>query len=156
MTKVKVLARNWGIYVQSAVVGTFQKVGGIDTFTLGFKDEQTDTTDFDSEGYSTHIVSGRSHDIKIEGSFVEDVLTGDRDAGQELIESLATKLGPDSIDKFRLMAPSGKTTEYDVSASLSDQGGGLKDKTKWGAALTVSGKPLEIPDTDTAIYIATT
>jgi hypothetical protein len=150
--KVKVLARNWGLYIETATAGTFQKIGGIDTFTLSFKDEQTDTTDFDSNGYSTHIVSGRSNEIKIEGSFIEDATTGERDAGQALIESLATKIGYQSIGKFRMKTPSGKVTEYSVSASLSDQGGGTKDKTKWGATLTVSGAPRPIDSGDTAIY----
>jgi hypothetical protein len=153
MTKVKVLARNWGLYLEEpATVGTFQRIGGIESFTLGFGSEDTDTTDFDTEGYSTHIVSGRSNEIKIEGSFIEDVTTGDRDAGQTLAEDLATKIGHESIGKFRLKAPSGKVTEFSVSATMTDQGGGLKDKTKWGATLKVSGKPSQIAIPDTAIY----
>lgn len=150
--KVKVLARNWGIYIETAIASTFQKVGGIDTFTISSKDEHTDTTDFDTGGYATHVVSGRSYEIKLDGSFVEDQGDGSRDAGQQLVEDLATKIGAISITKFRLKSPAGKVTEYLVSANLADQGGGLKDKTKWGAALTVSGQPIKITGVDSAIY----
>lgn len=153
MPKVKILARQWGLYIASEIEKEFQKIGGIESFTLSNDAESTETTDFDSGGYNESLVSGRSQEIEIEGSFIVDVETGDRDEGQQIIEELSTRIGHESTKSFRLVSPAGVVTEYTVHSTLGDQGGGLTDKTSWGATMTVSGKPRTIDTaTDTSVY----
>lgn len=152
MGKVKVLARQWKLFIESDVADTFQKIGGIESFTLSSDSETTDTTDFDTDGYNTSFVSGRSNEIELEGSYVVDVATKERDPGQKLIEELATKIGHESLKAFRLVSPAGEVTEYVVYATLGDQGGSTTDKTSWGATLGVSGKPVAIdPETEVGV-----
>lgn len=155
MGKVKILARDWRLYIldpAATPTSTFNRIAGVDSFTLSNDYETTDTADFDSEGYDEHIVSGRSFEVKLEGSYMVDVASGDRDNGQSLVEALAKEIGPSSISKFRLVSPAKKVTEYSVSAKVEDIGGGLKDKTSWGATFKVSGKPVDVAAGDTAVY----
>lgn len=153
MPKLKVLARNYKIYIEDPqTADTFQQIGGIESLTLSFDAEDVETTDFDTDGYQTHLIASRSQEIELEGSYIIDPSTGDRDAGQQLVEDLAEKVGHESLGKFRVMNPAGKVTEFLASVTLGDQGGGVKDKASWGATLRVSGKPIKIADTDTAIY----
>lgn len=152
MGKVKILARQWQLFIAAATANTFQKIGGIESFTLSSDSETTENTDFDSEGYAESFISGRSNEISLEGSYVVDPDTKERDLGQALVEDLAKKIGHQSLSAFRLVSPAGEITEYQVHATLGDKGGGNTDKTSWGATLGVSGKPVEIGDADTAVY----
>lgn len=153
MAKVKILARQWKLFIKKATgTNEFQQIGGIESFTLSNESETTDTTDFDTEGYNESFISSRSHEIELEGSYVVDVETKERDLGQQEIEALATKIGHESMAPFRLVSPAGEVTEYQVHATLGDKGGGVADKTSWGATLGVSGKPVVIGDADTATY----
>lgn len=151
MAIVKVLARNWKIEIdKDPLAGTptgtqvWQKIGGINTFTITSDKEDADTTDFDSEGYNTHIVASRSNEITFEGFFLEDSATGARDPGQQAVEDYADKIGHTSIATIRMTSPSGKVTEYDGSIGIGDVGGGTNDPTSWGATVAVSGKPTKI------------
>ena len=150
--KVKVLARNWQIFIETATAGTWQKIGGIESFTLSSDSETTDNTDFDSEGYDESFVSGRSNEITLEGKYVVDVETKERDLGQAAVEELATKIGHESVGALRLVSPAKEITEYGVHATLGDKGGAKKDTTSWGATMGVSGKPKAITTDSTAIY----
>lgn len=153
MPFIKVLARNWKIYIEDASTpGTFEKIGGLNSFTLGNDKEDTNTTDFDSNGYAEHLVSGRSNTLSVEGSFKEDE-TGARDTGQNLVEALAEKTGAESIGTVRTISPNGTIREFKASASIGDVGGGVTDTTSWGAEFTVSGKPTVIDGAgDTSTY----
>jgi hypothetical protein len=147
MAKMKILARNWAIEVNTGTeeIPAWTKVGGINTFTLSNDKEDSDTTDFDSEGYAEHMVAGRSNEISFEGFYLEDPLDGSRDVGQEYIETMSEKVGPEAMGKMRITPPSGKNGKiYTGSFGTGDVGGGNNDPTSWGATLTVSGKPEKV------------
>lgn len=158
MAETKILARNWKFYMfdeaQTVTDDIFVKIKGVNTFSITPSSEDVDTTDFDSADYDEHMKVGRALEITFEGDYIEDDATGNQDAGQELVNALAEKIGASSVDRFRIESPGGKIKEYKASATLSTAaGGGLKDKTAWGVALKVSGKPTVIDTgTDTAIY----
>lgn len=145
MAKLKVLARNWKIEVDTSgtATPTWTKVGGVNTFTLSNDKTDTDTTDFDSGGFDEHMVAGRSNAISFEGFFLEDA-TGVRDAGQAYIETKAEAVGPGAMAKLRITSPGGKAKQYNGSFSVGDVGGGNNDSTSWGANFTVSGKPTAV------------
>lgn len=145
MAKLKVLARNWKIEVNTGTeaLPTWTKVGGINTFTLSNDKEDADTTDFESAGFAEHMVAGRSNEISFEGFFLEDA-TGVRDTGQEFVETKAEEVGPASIVALRITSPGGKAKQYKGSFSVGDVGGGNNDPTSWGANYTVSGKPTSV------------
>lgn len=147
MAKTKVLARNWLIEVTDDVSGVtpvWTKVSGINSFTLSSDKEDADTTDFDTAGYNSHIVAGRSNEISFEGFFVEDPATGDRDPGQQVVEDLSELIGPEALGGVRLTSPGGKVRQFDASFTTGDVGGGINDPTSWGATATPSGPPVTV------------
>jgi hypothetical protein len=148
MPKTKVLARNWIIEVgippvAPATEPTWTKVGGVNTFTISHDKEDADTTDFDDQGYNSHIVASRSNEITFEGFYIEDEL-GARDAGQQLVEDHAEEIGPESIKPLRLTSPGGKVRQWDGSFVTGDVGGGNNDATSWGSTFTPSGPPVTV------------
>lgn len=151
MGKTKVLARNWLIEVDIDPLATlptgtasWKLMGGINTFTISNDKEDTDTTDFNSGGYSEHIVAGRSNEVSFEGFYIEDMATGDRDEGQAAVESYADLIGPDAITQVRLTSPGGKVRQFFGSFGVGDIGGGNNDATSWGANFTPSGPPVVV------------
>lgn len=151
MPKVKVLARQWKIFIESDVADAFQAIAGIESFTLSSGSETTDTSDFDTDGYAEGFVSGRSNELSLEGAYVVDPTSKARDVGQKLVEALATKIGHESLKAIRLVSPAQEVTEYQCHATLGDKGGGVSDKTSWGVTLGVSGKPTAITTAEAGV-----
>lgn len=145
MAKVKILARHLTRELNTGTdaVPVWTSIGGLNSLT--FDDEKTDTddTDFDSNGWAEHKVAQRAKSITCEGFYVEDNVTGARDAGQEALAALGEAVGYDSTKQFRVTTPGGNRVTYRVSARVtSPAGGGLNDNSGFTAELTVSGKPV--------------
>lgn len=124
----------------------YVEIGGVNSFSPSREKNDTDVTDFDSEGWMEHLVASRGMSFDMEGFHIEDADTGDRDAGQEVLEEAALEMGPDALKTLRIVGPGGNTEIYmEVSIDapfhgLSD-GGGTDDSAGWSASLTMSGKP---------------
>lgn len=150
MALVKVLARHLKPEINTGTdaLPVWVAIGGLNT--LGFSTSKTDTddTDFDSDGEAEHKVAARARSITFDGFYKEDPTTGDRDAGQEALITLADAIGYDSLKPFRITTPGGNTVEYSVSARVDGPvgaGGGLNDNSKFSGELTVSGAPVFTP-----------
>lgn len=141
MPIVKVLARDWVAEINTGTEASpvWTKINGIDTLTFGGDKEDADDTDFNSQGWNEHMVVERSKSLTLEGKYLEDPDTGDRDPGQEAVEDLGEKIGYDSLGQFRLTSPGGKIRIFKASVNIGDIGGGHNDKTSWSAELTISG-----------------
>lgn len=137
MPKVKVLARQYKLEIMGDT--DYVVVNGLNTLTFSSEKEDADTTGFDDNGRTSHIVASRGNSLTAEGFQMIDTATGEKDEGQNLIEQLADKIGYESLGEFRLTDPGGNLKEFMASANLSDQGGGVNDPSTWGAELTVSG-----------------
>lgn len=74
------------------------------------------------------------------GVTVSTAVSGDRDEGQEAVDALCTKFGPNGLAQFKKTSPAGTTETFYASAEPSDVGGGHNDPTAWGVTLTISGK----------------
>jgi predicted secreted protein len=151
MAKTKVLARNWKIEIDTDPLATmptgtavWTKIAGVNTFTISNDKEDTDTTDFDSNGYNEHLVASRSNEVSFEGFFIEDQTNGQRDAGQEAVEKYGDKIGPEAMATIRLTSPGGKVRQFKGSFAVGDVGGGNNDATSWGASFTPSGAPITV------------
>ena len=97
MPIVRVLAREWKIEVKNSS-SEFVEIGGINTFAFGGGKTDADTTGFDSEGWSEHLVAQRGRTLTIEGFFLEDPTDGTRDPGQAVIDELASKISSEARD----------------------------------------------------------
>lgn len=139
MAVTKVLARGWKLEI-AGTDDTFTQIKGLASISFSNGKNDTDTTDFDSEGVQEHIVASRSQEISAEGFYLVDKKTGNRDEGQEAVETLAEQIGPESIGQFKITSPAGKAKLFNASANIGDVGGGNDDATSWGVTLTVSGK----------------
>jgi len=136
----KILARGFVFEIETDTPGTFQKIGGVNSFSWDPAKNDVDTTDFDSNGETEHMVSSRSRTLTIEGFRKEDQTDGARDAGQELVEAHATQIGPASLRNFRYYhTVSRKGKLFKASANVTGPGGGNDDAAGWSAELTVSG-----------------
>ena len=143
MAVVKVLARDWTLEINNGTYASPSWINatcGLNTFTFSNTKNDADTTDFCSEGWMEHIVASRSMELTGEGFYLEDESTGDRNQGQELIETLANQMGNASLGDFRLTSPGGNSRRFYASANIADVGGGNDDPTSWGFTLTISGQ----------------
>jgi len=136
----KVLARKFLVEVQDPLNSEWVPIKGLETIGFSGSKEDADTTDFESDGFTEHVVASRSYEVSLEGFWVEDPTTGERDPGQEIVESLAEKVGEESLGTFRITSPGGKVRTFKASASVEGPSGGKSEMAKWSATLTVSGR----------------
>lgn len=138
MAVTKVLARDWVLEIKNS--SGYTRIKGLNTLSFSNSKNDTDTTDFDSQGATEHLVTSRSQEISAEGFYLVDKTTKKRDEGQQAVEALAELIGPESLGEFRLTSPAGTMKTFLASANIGDIGGGNDDATTWGVTLTVSGK----------------
>lgn len=115
--------------------------GGVNTFSLSFEYEATDTTTFGSNGRAETQNMQEGMSLTLEGFRLKDPSTGALDPAMNLAELQAARLGVDSLTGFRFAAPG--DTNWTVWAAstwqLGDQGGGNNDKASWSVTVTRSG-----------------
>jgi predicted secreted protein len=115
-------------------------IHGVRSFTISTTKNDIDTRDFDSGGWLEHIVGSRGKSFTVAGARIEDEDTGDRDPGQEAIETLGDELGADAIGSFRITTPGGTTYIFGASADVTPFGGGLDAFADWSVGLTMTGQ----------------
>ena len=136
MAVKKVLARGWKLEIDDT---GFKEVKGLTSLTFANAKEDADITDFDSDGQQEHIPVQRGHSLSMEGFYLEDPANGDRDPGQEAVETLGAETGYDGIGTFKMTSPGGTEKSFEASAVVNSTGGGLNDPTGWSVELKVTG-----------------
>ena len=147
MATKRVLARNWKFFVESATAKTFERITGLETFTISHSSEELDTTDFDTNGYDSHVIVSRAVELSLEGAYKVDASTKARCAGQARIEAVAEGFMADSLAKIHVEDPTGTVYELIGSITLGSIGGGVKDKTSWGATIKGASKLTKVVTT---------
>src|SRR5690606_10420287 len=104
MAVTKVLARGWKFEINTGTpeIPAWTPIKGINSFSIATTKNDADVTDFDSDGWLKHIPASRGRSITLEGFYLEDPDTGDRDPGQEAVEELADKVGFPALAQFRM------------------------------------------------------
>ncbi|MFJ9657619.1 phage tail tube protein [Streptomyces griseoflavus] len=123
-----------------ATPATWLEIGGINTFSKSHEEETADTTTFASQGQAESQKMQIGKQLEIEGQRLRDSVSGAIDPGQAMVETLAERLGEESLGQIRFAHKD--DTEWEVwtaHANLGDQGGGNNDKTSWSATFTRSG-----------------
>lgn len=123
---------------------TWTATGGLlsGTVTPNENEEMTDTTTWDSEGYFEQEKMQLGAKIALEGRYLQDPVSGVRDPGQELVETLAARLTYDSQIDVRFRYPGSTNWKvWKATVSVGDQGGGTNDKTSWSAEFVRCGAP---------------
>ncbi len=135
----KTLARGWNFEVRHADGIQWVEIKGINSFSMAGSKEDTDTTDFDSQGRTEHLVAARSANMTLEGFYLIDESNGTRDPGQARVEVLADNIGTASIAEYRFTGPSGAITVFRASVEVEGPGGGNNDAASWQARLMMAG-----------------
>lgn len=131
-----------------AVTPVWTAIGGLTEAEVdpSANEETEDTTDFDSAGEYSQEVMQRGATLKLTGKLIADDTTGARDPGQALVNTHASKTGPDSqVDvRFRYPAETSWTT-WTATVTRGAEGGGTNNKvgyeytwTRCGAAGTAA------------------
>lgn len=136
---VKVLARGWSLEIESAT-DVYTEIKGLTSLTFASEKNDADTTTFDSNGWTEHLVASRSKSLSVEGFYLEDPSTGTRDPGQQAVDLLSEKIGQDSLGTFKLTSPGGTVRTFSASANVSSIGGGNDDPTGWSCEFAISGQ----------------
>lgn len=141
MAVTEIPSRDWTFQLNTGTSASpvWVAIGGITDHSLKRSSGETDTTDNDDDGRPTHMKMSRQDEWSLKGNYLEDVSTGDRDPGQEAVESWADEVGPDSIKEFRITSPGGTTRTFDASAEVQQPGGGNDDHEKWECTVKQSG-----------------
>jgi len=140
MPITKVLARGFTVEIKNPDTDIWTKIKNLETLGFSGSAERTPTTDFESGGNAEHILAERSRSLSIEGNYMEDPDTGDRDPGQELVDQAAEVIGADAKRDFRITSPGGNRKEFEGTVEPADIGGGTNEAADWGAEIEVSGE----------------
>lgn len=114
-------------------------IGGITQISHAPSTTRADTHNFDTPGRSRHRVTRRGDSFTIQAQRQEDESTGDRDPGQEAVETIGAAYGSAAEKQFRLTSPGGETLTFMATAEVTRLGGGTDDVANWQAALEVTG-----------------
>lgn len=139
----KISARDWTFEVDTDGTPTWVEIGGITNFTPASTKNDTDSTDFDSDGWLEHRTMSRSAQLTLEGFRKEDPADGSRDAGQERCEALALLVGAASVGDFQVTSPGGTTYTFSGTVDVNvfeTEGGGNDDFSGWQAVISMTGE----------------
>jgi hypothetical protein len=117
--------------------GNWLVISGVNTFTRGTESTDVDASDFDSAGWGSDFSVTKKFSIGIQGHYLVDEVTGDKNSGQQLAEQAAHGFGPSA---FRWVKMEALNTARDTvigsiiiqaSAKLGESGGGMEDLEPW-------------------------
>lgn len=139
----KVLIRQWTVSINTGTTAlpVWVEVGGVDNVSPSRSKNNADTGDFASAGWERHLPASRGRSLTVSGHYMEDVANGDRDPGQEAVETLGVAIGVAGIGEFKFESPGGNGFRLKGSVDITGPGGGKNDVASWGFVLDVDGQP---------------
>lgn len=143
MTKIKVLARDFPITINTGTTATPVRVPieGVSSETFNFSKTDAETNDFDSNGWMSHLPAMRGLEISLDGQAALDKDTKEPLPGQAAVEAASRLVGYEGLVEFQFTRPSGRTVTFTASVQCTPFGGGTNDAAKWTATLKVDGEP---------------
>jgi hypothetical protein len=142
LATTKIEARGWMFQVGVGAGPTWTPVGGISSFTFnpGDKTQETEVTDFDSQGNFEQVITQRGATMKVDGRRRMDRTTGLADPGQAALDALAQGVVDFSVGQIRFRYKN--ETQWRVwncTVKAAEQGGATNDISKWGVEITRTG-----------------
>jgi hypothetical protein len=153
MAKTTILARDWKHYIEDiATPDTFVEIGALSSFEPSPSAESADNSNFNNGGWASSLPASRGMEYSLEGKYIVDAATKDRDAGQELVEEAAVEVGTAAVRKYRVKDPAGNIVEFQAWATMGNKGGGgVNDTSAWACTLNVVRKPTLITGVETPV-----
>jgi len=146
----KYLARDFSFFMSDDSGTTWKAISGLNTWGFSTDSNDEDTSTIDSGAWGSSMYTQRNGSMSLEGFYLVDSVTGQRDSGQLACETAATKVGYDAYRLIRVeMTPltSGvKSTSiggfYATGQfALGDMGGSSTDVEPWAVDIVFDGKP---------------
>lgn len=134
----KVNAENWVVKVDDTVIK------GIENFGISRNTTRADTTDFESEGSEENRVIRRGKTITLNGHYLEDEATGDRDPGQEALEGATEEVGTAAEKSITMVSPGGTEFAFQATVEVGTDGD-KNDVTKFSYTLVRTGATVKTP-----------
>lgn len=141
MPTTKILARDFDFALNTGTIETpvWTDIKGVNSWSHTPTGNDADTTTFDEDGRLSHMKASRGDAFTLDGLYLTDVDTGERDPGQAAVSVWADAIGPDSLKQFRITVPDGTTLTFLASATTTQGGGGKDDPAAFSIAITASG-----------------
>lgn len=137
MAAVEILAREMEFLIEDS--GSWEEIENIDSVTHNPTKVDADTGSFSAAGRARHIVAERGDEFTLTIKYVIDDVTGKEPDGNEALRTLASKIGHESIGKFRYVGPNGDGIEFGGSAVVGMPVGARNDPGTYNVTITVSG-----------------
>ena len=125
--------RDWSIFIQdkTQVNETWIRIKGLTQMTRG-TDADTEDGSAATDSHEEPYVTKRSGSLTIEGRPIVDAVTGDRDAGQSLLNDYAEEVGCDGDCTIKIVDPYGAATVADyIVTSTEDSTDETEDTVSW-------------------------
>lgn len=139
-----VLARDYLFSVSTDNV-TFTTISGINSFAFAHDNNMQDVRVFADRGAPRDLSTSFTAVVTLEGFMWEDEATGDRDAGQALVDAAVGQLGAAGVRYYKVQSRNvaGDTLVIQANAKFTDfLGGGVDDFAPWAVDLSLYGQPL--------------
>lgn len=104
MARLKYLARGFFFETSADEGGTYTKIGGVTKWGDSHDPTDADATDFDSGGWGAALTTKIAYSVAIDGQFLVNPRTGERDPGQLAVERSARRVGPLGLRRYRVSA----------------------------------------------------
>lgn len=139
----KVLAQLWKLYIKdNSATPVYIEVKGLDTITPNISGDRIETPDFQSGAWKSYLKVQQGMEITIDGYYLVDESTGDRDPGQAAMDAIGRLTGQEAFADFRLTCAGGSTIEFQgLFAPGSFGGGSVNESARWGGVVTINGEP---------------
>ncbi|MCO7196895.1 phage tail tube protein [Pseudonocardia sp. McavD-2-B] len=143
---MKISARGWQFEIldPSAETETWVEIGGLNNFDLdpSENNEDTETTDFQSQGAYEGRMMQRGASLEVEGQLrKEDDDPAQKDAGQKLVDELGEQVDEESVGRIRFRHETDpEWTNWRCYVEQGSRSGGNNDKTAWAGTFTRTGR----------------
>ena len=125
--------RDWSIFIQdkTQVNETWIRIKGLTQMTRS-TDADTEDGSAATDSHEEPYVTKRSGNLTIEGRPIVDAVTGDRDAGQSMLNDYAEEVGCDGDCTIKIVDPYGAATVADyIVTSTEDGTDETEDTVSW-------------------------
>lgn len=147
MSLASTLARDWALDVETAP-GTWTKVRGLSSVSPIFEGSEEDTSDIDSEGYASSIVTGLAFRIEGSGKRKGDDSVGFvDDPGQNFLRQKGRKTGSENYVQARIYRRDALPDAHQCECTVKwtdSAASGTNALQEFSFTLSGNGKPEDI------------
>lgn len=142
----KYLARDHKFFIKN--LENWIQISGITSWSISYAREVADLSKFNDLGWSASITTSRAGSINLEGFYLTDISTGDKDLGQLLCDQAANGLGYNGLRAFKIEVYDdnnlviGSITCSGVISTPNLTGGNARAHSRWNKLISLKSIPV--------------